>query len=429
MEIPRKRTLLSSLKSDLMDRAMEPVQHTQLQPVRNEISKPHSKTTVTGIPTKTRLHCNHLKPKCHCLLSANKRVSRAGQKSLASGTSRRILISTRSVPRGELNGWKNYKKTCDSLSILDTNWRPGLDAYSKETREETQNNGNQNLLSDINKIGDKSNKGNKENSKKKVHFAEKNRKHSGSRNHKFHHKKHINTPGETNIIEDHGQNSSDHPKSSLKNYLGPMNNYNNNRDSSETSSTPEHLPHTASTLHDNDNTAPFSEERRGGEEYCRLCQCPRYHYPQTNVFDRMKYSSGEHYDKDCLSDPIQYSSKYENEDPCLLCSRYGKQPYICDDKDCCELGERHYINFHMPSHLKDTTKTSHFDKTRNLSQKLSSSMQHSNYESHLFTETIPYEPRTELVKNLKQRLELEEDYRKDKDLKMEIMGCRGCRSI
>ncbi|XP_045606729.2 uncharacterized protein [Procambarus clarkii] len=410
-KIPRKRTLLSSpLKSSLMDQVTQPVQHMHLQSASSEINKPHSKTTVIGIPTKTRLNCNHLRPKCQCsVIDIKKRVNKERKKSGISDMPRRMLISTRSLPRGEMNGRKNYKETHDCVSILDGNWRPGVDAYSNNIGEEAlnayskcvRNNGNT--------------QENKENSKKKVQFSEKSIKQNGSRKvNNFQLGKNINTLREIDSSQDHSQNDSDCSDFSLNNYSDHPNSSSNIKDQSQTLASPNYQSQPGNDLDDSDNAVKFNRERKTREEYCRLCDLPRYQYPHTSLLDRMTYKSDAHHDKDYLLDPIQYLSKYESEEPCLLCRRYGGWHYF-NDENFCELCERHKANSHTPSDLKDSTKTSLYETGNPVQKKLPSPMLHSDSEEEpVFTKRIPYEPRTELVKNLKQKLE--EDYRNDEHL-------------
>ncbi|XP_042241943.1 uncharacterized protein LOC121879390 isoform X2 [Homarus americanus] len=403
---PRKRTLLSSaLKSTSKDKVIQSVQHTQLQSVNDKLSKPHSKTTVTGIPTKTRLNCNHLRPKCQCSTIANKKkVSKVRHKSAVTNNQRRILVSTRSLPRGELNGCKNYKEKDDSLSILDGNWKPGLDVYSKDHVEGLSDN-NENIYLDVNKDKVENNEGN---SKKKVQFAEETSKHIGSwKSNKHQNHSHLNVPREN--INSESLKGSSQPNLSSDDHYSSYHNSSYTLDPHNTPNSPGYDPKSGNAL--DDDRSMTDQQLRKSREYCRLCELSKDDSPRTFTSNTMNYNLDEH-DEEYPSDHEQYSSKYEFEEPCHLCMRYGRWHSYSGKQECCELCEKHNNDAHILLDLNEAKERSLFHKTRRpLHRKLSSPVLSSEIEEPLFTKRIPYEPRTQLVKNLKQKLE--EEYRND----------------
>lgn len=95
-------------------------------------ARPHSKTTVIGPSLKTRLQCNHLRPKCRCPNNTNKKRSQKIKHTEPRTTSQRqVLSSSRSLPRGETNGRKTYHTTEESVSVCDATWQPNLNSNSE----------------------------------------------------------------------------------------------------------------------------------------------------------------------------------------------------------------------------------------------------------------------------------------------------------
>ncbi|KAK8398303.1 hypothetical protein O3P69_003891 [Scylla paramamosain] len=104
----------------------------------SKCTRPHSKTTVFGASLKTRLHCNHLVPKCKCSSKKNRKRTRKTKHVVQeNGLQRRVTSSSCTFPRGEMNGRKIYQSTDESLSVCDASWRPKLN-HSKD-RPKTNN--------------------------------------------------------------------------------------------------------------------------------------------------------------------------------------------------------------------------------------------------------------------------------------------------
>lgn len=394
---PRKRATFSSLTSTAKGMTLKPTNHKKSKSVVGEQNKLHSKTTVIGIPTMTRLNCNHLRPKCQCSNpSGRKTLSKVKHKLTVSDTPRQILTSTRSLPRGELDGRKSYKDNSNSISILDANWRPGLDIFSEDNIERKLVN--QNSESDIHKESGENNDENKENSKKKVQFAEKMNMHSGAR-------KKIDVPQNgSNSDTSKGMNSSQRSSNSNDEHLQSQpNNHSIQPESSAKVIDPPVAPsssyHTQrrNVFSDNDSLTD-TQGQEALKDYCTLCELPDHHSIRTFSNHRDdEYQSGHYTD-------LKYSSLYGNEDPCLLCRRYGRQHYYTDD------GDQHKYNTdysHTLTNINKHIRHSALHKTRSpLCRKLSTPTLYSDKEEEpVFTRRIPYEPRTELVKNLKQKLE------------------------
>ncbi|XP_063865891.1 uncharacterized protein LOC135103480 [Scylla paramamosain] len=68
----------------------------------SKCTRPHSKTTVFGASLKTRLHCNHLVPKCKCSSKKNRKRTRKTKHVVQeNGLQRRVTSSSCTFPRGD----------------------------------------------------------------------------------------------------------------------------------------------------------------------------------------------------------------------------------------------------------------------------------------------------------------------------------------
>lgn len=103
-------------------------------------TRPHSKTTVFGASLKTRLHCNHLVPKCKCSgKSSRKRTHKTKYVVEGRGLQRRVMSSTCTLPKDEINGRKSYQSTDESQAVCDASWRAKLNYSGDRSKTNHEN--------------------------------------------------------------------------------------------------------------------------------------------------------------------------------------------------------------------------------------------------------------------------------------------------
>ncbi|KAK4296895.1 hypothetical protein Pmani_030652 [Petrolisthes manimaculis] len=384
-------------------------QETQQKPVlteRNKVGRAHSKTTVQGVPLKTRLNCDHLRPKCQCSTLANKKkVGRTKYRGGLVCGPRRTLVSTCSLPRGEVDGRKTYQEKGTTVSVLNDNWQPESQLLSGEKSERIDSH---KAPLDVNKENNSTNiSNNTDVIKKKVKFADihKDLPSSSSSNPRGH-------------AESRGsrEGSQDHT------YLSSFQTGSENKSQSHRTVTKQDSFNSRSRSSQNiDNTSSRTKNQDLGSqaEYCKLCELAKSDYPEDRIYDRKNYPTYDYKDgPSALYTDIPEATGLSNE-PCLLCRRYGNNHYYIDDHDKCELCDRVYRSHQRSNYKDDTRSASVITSSPFLRQNSAPGLYSGGVES-LEPRTIPYEPRTDLVKDLKKKLEA--DYRDDHKVKRKGSG-------
>ncbi|KAK8398302.1 hypothetical protein O3P69_003891 [Scylla paramamosain] len=329
----------------------------------SKCTRPHSKTTVFGASLKTRLHCNHLVPKCKCSSKKNRKRTRKTKHVVQeNGLQRRVTSSSCTFPRGEMNGRKIYQSTDESLSVCDASWRPKLNHSKDRPKTNNENchhkygNGEERIL------------------KKKLRF-------------------------EDEVTDDKGGYNSGKMTHSVKDIKTNKSPRQNDIQLSPTIQ----VSHTHNRT--NSNKDLERKAKQTSKDYCRLCEASD-NLPDKRDFGgakRIKKKYQVHNKKYAISKfyPEHYDFTSHNE-LCFLCQRYRNYKCIHDDNYCT------ICHKHVYCSQEDMTESAH-------------SLHHQSSpptcvagdeDRHSPLNKIPYEPRTKFVRNLKEKLET--NYMKDK---------------
>ncbi|XP_045132574.1 uncharacterized protein LOC123516896 isoform X1 [Portunus trituberculatus] len=317
---------------------------------RSKCTRPHSKTTVFGASLKTRMHCNHLVPKCRCSsISHRKRTHKSKHVVQGHGLQQRVISSSCTLPKDEMNGRKIYQSTNESHSLCDASWRAKLNHL--EDRSKT-NNGNHHH---------KSNDGDARILKKKLRF-------------------------EDEVTDVKGRYNPGHVRHSVKNMKNDRSPW---QDSSHTQNR---------TNSDKDQEW---KAKQSSKEYCRLCEAPDKRDFGGAKRIKKKYQVHNKKHAICKSDLKHYDSISHHE-ICFLCQRYGNYKCIHNDNYCT------ICNTHIYCSQEDITKS----EPSLCHQGSTPASVGGGEDKYSPLNKIPYEPRTKFVKNLKEKLET--NYMKDK---------------
>lgn len=324
-------------------------------PGRSSCTRPHSKTTVVGPSVKTRLQCNHLKnPKCKCSNAApQKRSQKLKHSGAGASSQRRVLSSSRALPRGETNGRKTYRATEESVSVCDATWRPNLDAASHHgatttTESHKHRDGQGKVI------------------KKKLRF-------------------------EDQVTESERRQDRDQA-------ADPGEDVRKGRDEGQSS------PSRAAPS--SPRTSPRSSPERSipgtSRDYCRLCEEAGKGYPHDSYRKRRKDEVPPDATKDTAPLPSSDAAHVSSQEICFLCHQNTHHCRGCDDY--CKICDRYlYVNG-SPGHQVEDHKA---ERERQVPARQDSGGEVGRSASS----GIPYRPRTTFVKDLKQRLET--TYQKD----------------
>lgn len=341
---------------NLSKRSEGSVSHVQSAPSQDNTSntgrskrtRPHSKMTVVGASLKTRMHCNHLMPKCKCSNIHNrKKTPKAKHIVQGAGIQRRVLSSSRSLPRGEKNGRKIYQTIDESVSVCDATWRPNLD-NSGDMPKSNSDNHNHKFKNGV--------------LKKKLRF-------------------------EDQVTELSERCSPSQIIDSAKN----IDNKNQKQDESSSSS----VQSTRARV--NSNMGLEGTTKKTSADYCRLCEAPDKEYLNESYRVKRKDKVDDN-DSDTATSILfpEHDDKFSSyNDSCFLCHKYRNHKCICDD-DYCRI-----CNKCINCSQEDMTESENTVHRRG-----SASAQVAGGDkqySHLTK--IPYEPRTKFVRNLKEKLE------------------------
>ena len=315
---------------------------TSYKPGKIKRIKPHYKTTIIGASLKTRLHCNHLIPKCKCSAKSNRKKSHKTKQVVQEvGIQRTVLSSSRALPRGEMNGRKIYQSTDDSVSICDATWRPNLSNSSK-TNNENHNH--------------KFRKGDERVLKKKLRFEDQVTELNESYNpaQMTHSAKKINT--------NKSQKQNDiQPSSSIQ------------------------VPYTHYRA--NSNTHLWTKT---SGNYCRLCEAPdKGCFDKANRIKKTDQGHKNHSENTTLKYHPEHDEFSSHNELCFLCHRFRNNKY---DDNYCKI-----CNTHLCYSQEGMTESEH-----SLHHRGSPSAQAGGGKNNT---KIPYEPRTKFVKKLKEKLE------------------------
>lgn len=318
---------------------------------RNSSTRPHSKTTVIGPSLKTRLHCTHLKPKCKCSNVNNQKRSHKTRHTVIGTTSqRRILSSSRALPRGETDGRKIYHKADESVSVCDATWRPNLSNFSKDKSKTSIKNY-------------KHRSGDGKLIKKKLRF-------------------------EDQTVELEGKHNSDQVTDSIKDV---------NKGQIHDEVHPL-LPHGIPSTYSQINLRVSERKNReSSNNYCRLCEEKENGF----FYDTCRKRKNNEVPTDSskcslkVSTEPNYKSFQENHDICFLCHR---SEHNCkDDDQHCRTCD-YYIDSPGSQYVAEDRLS--LDKRNPTARHISG-----DESQQLSSPRIPYRPRTKFVKNLKQKLE------------------------
>lgn len=375
--------------------------------------------TVMGNQLKTRLNCNHMRPKCQCSgPPANKaKQSRVkGKPSIADvRETSHILTSTCTVPRGGLNGRKIYasKDNRGGISILDANWRPSQLTFKENDMEESK--GRQ-KTSPSNE--NESNKQNTEDiSKKRVQFSDKTN--SGDVSHENPHAEtsQRNSMRRNNNLDDYEtrHEKSKHPEmTGINERPDPFQRRHSHNSSVHDSES--HDDYSEKDGDDYDSTSSVSESRNPVQEIhqerCTLCESPRFRYPTSPRFRRM--NSASDFVPSGVRDPgtrsfnISPSRKKYNDDLCALCKRQSRRSYSVDDRYCYHCDSTDLDSYDAICHHRHMKIPRDHGLRNFLPRRQSVPVFFSDGDEEILQRNrIPYEPKTELVKDLKKKLERE----------------------
>ncbi|XP_050721684.1 uncharacterized protein LOC127001307 [Eriocheir sinensis] len=331
---------------------------------RGSCTRPHSKTTVVGPSVKTRLQCNHLKPKCKCSNIVNQKRSHK-TKHTVTGTSgqRQVLSSSRALPRGETNGRKTYHCTDDSVSVCDATWRPNLTSYSDD--RPTTNTENRKHRDRDGKV-----------IKKKLRF-------------------------EDQVTKFERRHNRDQATDSGK-------------DASKRRDGGQHLPPCTarSSPRSNTGSGPERNIKEMSRDYCRLCEGAEKGYSYDSYRKRRKDEVLPDATRETTAklspDSDDVSSK-ENHEICFLCHQNTHHCRGCDNY--CRVCDRYLYSHGSREHLAEDCQAENrrHPPTRHVS---------GDEVGQSSSSGIPYRPRTTFVKDLKQKLET--TYRKEESVHKEM---------
>ncbi|XP_068237233.1 uncharacterized protein [Palaemon carinicauda] len=404
--VSSRKTIFSTSQSSCGKHDIDFSSKEHLRPKGSE-ERPHSKTSVLGKQMKTRLNCNHTKPKCEACIANKKKEAKQNHRSLIADIPRlsHVLPSTRSHPRGGMDGRKLYDQGDEktSLSILDVTWKPGLDTYAEQ-----QNGIDDNIsYSDGNDF--KSKYSSEDGTRKKVQFADG-----------------VASKNEDNSINNHSKkiSASDSVNRKSNDWQGRQRIGNNPSNAerrpgmNKSDTNAEHITHdrhnnTSNREDEYDSTTSDQDTRRPGDNAtCKICESLKRPCSKHSKVNPISVSKRDWYPPErhrSHSLPISSSSS-EIDEHCHLCQRYGKKHYFIDDSDSCGLCEAPYRSqYKLPSCLHH--KTPETSASRKLlrppiHKQLSTPLFFSDgEEDYLFKRKIPYEPKTEIVKDLKKKLE------------------------
>lgn len=264
------------------------------------------------------------------------------------GIQRRVLNSSRVLPRGEKNGRKIYQSTDESVSVCDATWRPNLNGSEDKHKTDSENHSHKYRNGVL---------------KKKLRF-------------------------EDQVTELNERCSPGQIKNSAK----EINNKSEKQDESHPSSS---VP----SMHSRANSNGNLERKTKGTsaDYCRLCEARDEEY--SNESYRIKKKDNMHNNHDETTSTSKFYAEHDNfsshDELCFLCHRYRGHKCICDD-NYCKICDKH-----LNCSQEGMTENEH-----SLHQRGSASAQVAGGENHHIPLTkIPYEPRTKFVKNLKEKLE------------------------
>ncbi|XP_069981243.1 uncharacterized protein [Penaeus vannamei] len=415
----QKPTLMSLSSSPSFNQISQSNRKLRHHKSKSSETRPHAKMTVMGNQLKTRLNCNHMRPKCQCSgPPANKaKQSRVkGKPSIADvRETSHILTSTCTVPRGGLNGRKIYasKDNRGGISILDANWRPSQLTFKENDMEESK--GRQ-KTSPSNE--NESNKQNTEDiSKKRVQFSDKTN--SGDVSHENLHAEtsQRNPMRRNNNLDDYEtrHEKSKHPEmTGINDRPDPFqrrHSHNNSVHDSES-----HDDYSEKDVDDYDSTSSVSESRNPVQEIhqerCTLCESPRFRYPTSPRFRRM--NSASDFVTSGVRDPgtrsfnISPSRKKYNDDLCALCKRQSRRSYSVDDRYCYHCDSTDLDSYDAICHHRHMKIPRDHGLKNFLPRRQSVPVFFSDGDEEILQRNrIPYEPKTELVKDLKKKLERE----------------------
>ncbi|KAK7078131.1 hypothetical protein SK128_009059 [Halocaridina rubra] len=389
--IPSKKTLFSSISSSSKANPSMPDS-------KNNKDRPHSKMSVIGNQIKTRLNCNHMKPICEaCVLK--KKTTMPRHKTLNNLTPRlsHILSSTRNHPRGGTDGRKLYDREdgIKAVSHLNADWKPGQDPqYEKQELRSGSAGNNESISGNYEKDRLATRQHSEEGIRKKVQFVD----------------------GDDGRLLDRGRSLGNNfvsQSSSEKSKVTPnqkgrvkSRNYQNNHNQRRI------YPDSTSSDFDNIKIAADSD-------ICSVCKSLGYVCFEHSKY-RSKYSGQRERQyqgrKRAQSMPEPSSS---SDDVCLLCRRYGKNHYYVVEDDYCRLCDEIPLRLRYGNHDPIVSNASqnprlayHRRMTRPLHRRWSAPMFYSDGEDDgILQRNIPYEPKTEYVKDLKKKLEDEYKHR------------------
>lgn len=378
--------------------------------------------TVMGNQLKTRLNCNHMRPKCQCSgPTVNKaKQSKVKHKPLISDVrgSSHILTSTCTVPRGGLNGRKVYasKDDQDGVSILDANWRPSQFIFKENDMEEMRSRPK--TLAHTPSNEKESDKQNAEDiSKKRVQFLDKTTNTS--------YITHETTQTETNHHSPtRRENNLDNSEARHEKFQAKLTGRNDRADplhrryshDTSTHGSQSHDDYSEKDMNDYDSTSSVSESRNPiqeiHQETCRLCETPRYRRPSDSRFRRMNSASdfvpSRVRESGTRSFNISPSRRMHTDGPCALCRRQSRRSYSVDDRYCCHCDYSDLDSYDAIHYPRRTKIPREHDFRNTLPRRQSVPVFVSDGEEEILQKTrIPYEPKTELVKDLKKKLERE----------------------
>ncbi|XP_064080185.1 uncharacterized protein LOC135197146 [Macrobrachium nipponense] len=402
-----RRTVFSVSQSSRSKHDIDFNSTVHLRPKSSE-ERPHSKTSVLGKQMKTRLNCNHTKPKCEACIASKKKAAKQRHRSLIADIPRQshVLPSTRSHPRGSTDGRKLYDKDDgnNSLSILDATWKPGLDTYAGQ-----QNGLDNNGTFSVNN-GLKSRQSSEEGTRKKVQFVD------GIAN------KEENLPNHSRsyIVNDSAsKQSSDwhglHRKDNSCNLQADSDTIKSDNNTEHRESERRH-GYSSNKDDEYDSTTTDQDTKLGDGDTCKICDSLKRRCSKHSKIDPLLGSKRDWHPPDRQrSHSLPISSSSSEAEHCVLCQRYNKKHYYIDSSGSCSLCEVPYRNRQMPSCLhhkvpEASAQCSHHTQLRPpIHRQRSTPVFFSDgEEDYLLKRKIPYEPKTELVKDLKKKLE--DDY-------------------